>query len=152
MNRSTVVVASVFLLAACSAEETSPEVPAATTEAVATEQATPEVEASPTSDPVMVSQVTMLDPADEDGFLNGVAQREPDRMTQFDQDELVELGVVVCNATVDYVNGSSPTPGDELLAAMIDRGHDSELSEEIAPAIRNSARGTLCDVEVVEHG
>lgn len=153
-----VVAVSVLLLVGCSTPAPDEAAPASPTvvETAATEpSAVPSspVSTSPVPDePALISEVTMLDPPDEDAYIRALQQREPDRMTQFDTSELMELGVVACNATAGYVHGSSPTPGDEVLKAMRDRGHDVELSEWIAPDIRNAARDTICDVELVEQG
>lgn len=96
---------------------------------------------------VMRNQVTIIDPPDEAGFLDALRLREPARMTEFDDAELVELGVVACNAAQGYIPGSSPNPGDELVSEMTRRGHPPELAEKIAPDIRNAIEDTICKIE-----
>lgn len=138
-------------------EEPEPE-PESTPEEEPTEEeeVEPEPEPEPTTAeeeeeaPQLRSEITMLDPPDEGGFLDGLRLREPERMVEFDNAELVELGEVGCNMTEGYIPGSEPTPTGELVEAMIDRGHDMDLAQRIAPDIRNAAEGTICESDVTE--
>lgn len=109
-------------------------------------------EPSPTNgdEPILRFEVTMIEPIDEAGYLDGLRQREPERMLEFDEAELVELGEVACNLHVNRIFGSDPTPSVEMTDVLVGRDHDIELSERIAPDIVNSASGTVCDLELVE--
>lgn len=111
-----------------------------------------EVEETPPAAPALRNEVEMIEPPAEDEFLRGLQQREPERMVEFSNDDLVELGMIVCNMSQGYVNGTSPNPTDELEQTMIDRGYDAEVTEGIASDIRNAASGTLCTIEHVEVG
>lgn len=111
----------------------------------------PETVTSP--DPVMAVAITMLDDADTDGFVDQLSTREPDRVAQFDVDELVELGELSCRFSDGYVTGSTPNPTDELVDVMVnDRGHPQDLAERIAPDIREATVDTLCSRTLVRGG
>lgn len=141
----TSVAVAACLIAGCSSEDDEPPVTVEETTTTTALETTTTADAA-SNEAVMRNEVVMIEPPDETAFLDKLRQREPSRMAEFEDVELVELGVVSCNATQGYVHGSSPNPGDELVAEMTRRGHPVELSEAIAPDIRNSVEGTICEV------
>lgn len=98
----------------------------------------------------MRSVVTMLEPPDVDRYMDALRKREPGRMVEFDEEELFTLGEIACNLQVDAITPSGgPGLDVEMVDEMVKRGHPVDLSERIAPDIRNAVRGALCDVEYV---
>jgi|GEM_PF-5138021 len=122
MRRAIAALAATVLLAGCSGDK-----PAAVAE--------------------MQSSATRMDTADETAYLDGLRAREPERMAEYDEAEMVDLGLVACDLTDGYVSGDEPNPGDELLAEMVERGHDEDVAESMTSDIRNAMEGTLCYVD-----
>lgn len=102
------------------------------------------------SDGELVGVVSPVEPADEQGFLDGVAKREPDRVAQIDRGDLLEFGRAGCDFSDGYVSGTSPSPTDRVAEMMVDAGYDDELAGKVASDIRSAADGTLCTRELVE--